>query len=171
MTGRPASGHLAEPLSEVERREIGRLYVVHQGLIRLLGHKLCRKYPLVDRLEIYSCIDISFIKACRAYDPRKGAFSTIFSRFALGEVRHFIRDRGYSIKMPRSVKELGSAVRRLAARGYSVKEISETLGVSTTQIREAVLATSGLLHEQLGWEQHQCPRQTPWELLEESEAS
>ena len=51
---------------------MGRMYVEHQGLIGLLGAKLTRQFPMVDGLDVFSCIDVAFLKSCRAFDPTKG---------------------------------------------------------------------------------------------------
>ena len=79
---------------------MGQMYVEHQGLLRLLGSKLTRQFPMVDSLDVFSCIDVAFLKSCRAFDSTKGKFSTILTKFATCEVRHFIRDHNFAITAP-----------------------------------------------------------------------
>ena len=161
----PKGGWLKEPLTPQESKRIGQLYVRHQGLIRLLGSKLTRQFPMVDKLDVFSCIDVAFIKSCRAFDPSKGKFSTIFTRFASGEVRHFIRDHNWQIKAPGPMRELSRAAKQLLNQGHSLTEASELLGADPSSIVEAMKATAEVFHEVAGWEHHQCPRATPMEQL------
>ena len=144
---------------------MGEMYVEHQGLIRLLGSKMTRQFPMVDVLDIFSCIDVAFLKSCRAYDPKRGKFSTIFTRFASGEIRHFIRDHNWQIKAPVAVRELSRTAQQLLSSGQSIERVSELLGVTTTSIEEALCATTAVSHEIADWEHHQCPTATPMERL------
>lgn len=176
LLGQPASdapkgGWLAEPLSKQEQREMRRLYVEHQGLIRLMGAKMTRKYPMVEALDVYSCIDVAFMKSCRAHNPDKGKFSTIFTSFASGEIRHFIRDHNFAVKAPNKVRAMSSSVRRLAGEGHSLPQVAEILGVTEQAVKDSLIATAGMYHEQMDWEHHQCPRPTPLEALIEQEAA
>ena len=120
---------------------------------------------MVDKLDVFSCIDVAFIKSCRAFDPSKGKFSTIFTRFASGEVRHFIRDHNWQIKAPGPMRELSRAAKQLLNQGHSLTEASELLGADPSSIVEAMKATAEVFHEVAGWEHHQCPRATPMEQL------
>ena len=158
-------GWLAEPLTRAEQREIGRKSVENQGLVRLLGSKMCKKYPMVDNLDVFSCIDIAFLKACRAHDSARGKFSTTLTVYAEGEIRHFIRDHNFMISAPSQLRELSTAVRKLAAQGHSLPAIAETLGTTTERVRESIIATTGVAHEQKHWEHHLCSRPTPFDVL------
>ena len=104
--GPPKGGWLCEALSKQEQREMRKAYVEHQGLIKLMGAKMIRKYPMVETLDVYSCIDMAFIKSWRAWDPDKGKFSTIFTSFASGEIRHFIRDHNFAVTAPNKVRAM-----------------------------------------------------------------
>ena len=169
---RRSASHLAKPLSRDEQRKFGEMYVEHQGLIRLLGCKLCRKYPSVDKLDVYSCIDIGFLKTCRAFDPTLGfKFSTLLTKFCEGTILHFIRDHNWHVKAPPRVRQLGQAARKLAAQGHSVAEVIRLLDTSRDELRLALAATAGMYHEQNEWEGHQCQRPTPMELLEAEDAA
>ena len=169
----PKGGWLATELTRHEQREFGRLYVKHQGLIRLIGSKLCKRFPMVESLDVFSCIDIAFIKSCRAHDPSKGKFSTIFTTFAAGEVRHFIRDHNWMVKAPSKLREMSTPARKLLGQNYSLAEVAVMLGVSKETVKESILATTGIDHEIQGFELHECPRDGPMDLLiaEESTAA
>ena len=161
----PKGGWLATELTKQEQQAYGRQYVEHQGLIRLLGSKLTRQFPMVDVLDVFSCIDVAFLKSCRAYDPSKGKFSTIFTRFASGEVRHFIRDHNWQIKAPVAMRELSRTAQQLLSCGNSMERVAELMGVSTAAIQEALWATTAVAHETADWEHHECPMATPMERL------
>ena len=169
----PKGGWLKAPLSKAEQRQMGKMYVEHQGLIRLLGAKLTRQFPMVDSLDVFSCIDVAFLKSCRAFDPTKGKFSTILTKFATGEVRHFIRDHNFVIAAPSKVRELSVPVRRLLQSGHSLEEVAQILGVTKQACKDAIIATSGVDHDIQGFELHECTRPGPMDLLvaEEQAAS
>lgn len=167
----PKGGWLAEPLSAQEQKHISQMYVEHHGLIKLLGAQLTRRFPMVDSLDVFSCIDIAFIKSCRAYDESKGKFSTIFTKFATGEIRHFIRDHNFMISAPSSVRELSVSVRKLAALGHTLAEISDLLQVTKQQCKDAIVATAGISHDIQGFELHQCERLGPMDVLIANESS
>lgn len=167
---RRSKNHLAKPLTAEERRRFGEMYVEHQGLIRLLGVKMCRKYKAVDKLDVYSCIDLAFLRTCRAFDPTLGfKFSTLLTRFCEGAIMKFIRDHNWHVKAPGAVRERGQAVRKLAAKGHSIAEVMQILNITRDELRLSLLATAGIYHEQNAWEGHACQRLTPMEELEQAE--
>lgn len=168
---RPRTGYLSTPLSQDEQRRVAQLYREHQGLIRLLGRKLCRKYMFLASDDIFSCIDSAFIKVCRAWNPEKGRFSTLLTVFAEGEVLHFVRDSNWTVKAPGAVRRVGQLARRMAERGCSRVEIMAQLGLSEDKLKLALIATEPTGHDTRDWEWHVCPRATPWEVLEAEEAA
>jgi DNA-directed RNA polymerase specialized sigma subunit len=161
------TGYLATPLTPAEQREVAHLYKRHKGLINLMGRKMCRKYNYVAPDDLFSCIDIAFIKTCRAWDPKKGTFSTLLTVFSEGEIRHFIRDHNWLVKAPGSVRTLGQRARAMLNRGDHMQLVLETLGVSEQKLREALVATRPTEHEIKGFDLHVCPRPTPWDLLDD----
>jgi DNA-directed RNA polymerase specialized sigma subunit len=164
------TGYLATPLTRDEQRRVANLYKEHRGLINLMGRKMCRKYNYVSPEDLFSCIDIAFIKTCRAWDPKKGTFSTLLTVFSEGEIRHFIRDHNWMIKAPGTVRILGQRARALIKRGDRMEDILLELNVTETKLREALDATNSVDHEIKDFCLHLCPRPTPWEQLEQDEA-
>ena len=61
--------------------------------------------------------------------PARTRFSTILTKFATGEVRHFIRDHNFAITAPSKVRELSVPVRRLINNGRT-DEVAQILGVT-----------------------------------------
>jgi DNA-directed RNA polymerase specialized sigma subunit len=45
---------------------------------------------------------VSIILAARRYEPERGGFRPFARRYANGEVHHFLRGRGFLIKVPPS---------------------------------------------------------------------
>ena len=169
-TKRQRTGYLAEPLSADERDHITEMYRKHRGLVRLLGRKLCAKYPFVRAEDIFSNIDTAFIKTCRAWDPTRGTFSTLLTIFAEGDTLHFIRDNNWLIKAPGNVRRKGQIARRLLERGFTSHHICTELEITETQLKLALFATQPTDHDVKGFDLHICPRPTPWETLEEDES-
>lgn len=162
-----AKGHLSQPFSPEERAECQRAYVRHQGLLRTLGQQFCRTYSYLDRSVVYSCIDLAFLKAFRAWDPDKGKFSTILASFARGEVRHYIRDHHGYIRLPRAHQTLLANARRLMVqKGLSVRKTAVELGCDLDLLLELIQMnhtpgnTDRIAHDTV------CPRPGPMELLE-----
>ncbi len=166
---RPRTGYLSTPLNKDEQRHVGEMYRRHQGLLRLLGRKLCRKYPFVTAEDIFSCIDTAFIKTCRAWDPNRGAFSTLLTVFSEGDVLHFIRDSNWTVKAPGAVRRIGQLARKMLERGESMTSIRDELGISDEQLKLALVATQPTDHDIRGFDLHVCPRPNPWEMLEATE--
>ena len=114
---------------------VARMYREHQGLLRLMGRKLCRKYPFVSAEDVFSCIDQAFIKTCRAWQPAKGTFSTLLTVFAEGDVLHFIRDHNWTLKAPGAVRRNGQLARKLLEKGASAGEVMMKLGLTEEQLK------------------------------------
>lgn len=159
--------HLGNPLTREEQRRFGRMYATNIGLVKMFGGKLIRKFGhCMAREDIFSCVDVGFLKACKAWDPEKGKLSTIFWSFALGECLHFLRSNNWSIKAPHKMRLLGNNARKLMALGWDGAAICQELACSKQDLKDALVATSGVQHEIKGFDLHVCPRMTPWELLE-----
>lgn len=145
---------------------MGRLYREHYGLIRLMGRKMCKKYSYVSTSDIFSCIDIAFIRTCRAWDPAKGTFSTLLTVFCDGEIRHFIRDHNWLLKAPGTVRTLGQRARTLLKKGHRPAAVLAALNITEEKLDDALRATASTCHEIKDFSLHICPRPTPWDALE-----
>lgn len=167
----PARGYLSTPLTREEQRTITRLYREHGGLVKHMGRKMSRKYASLHREDIFSCIDIAFIKTCRAWDANKGKFSTLLGVFCEGEIRHFIRDHNWVIKAPGTVRTLGLRARYLLNAGQTRAQVCEVLALTPETLRQALFAIQSIDHEIHNFKWHLCPRPTPWEVLENSETT
>lgn len=153
-----------------EQRFVARMYRDHQGLLRLLGRKLCRKYPYVDSSDVFSCIDTGFLKTCRAWKPEKGTFSTLLTVFCEGDILHFIRDHNWLVKAPGNVRRIGQLARKMLDRGESTRTILHQLEVTEEQLKLALVATQPTDHDIRGFDLHLSHHPTPWEVLEAEES-
>jgi len=165
----PRTGYFATPLTGDERRRIASMYREHQGLLRMMGRKLLRKYPYVNTDDIFSAIDTAFIKTCRAWEPNKGTFSTLLTVFCEGEILHWIRDNNWLVRAPGSVRRIGQLARRMLDKGATTGDVLSELGISDEQLKLALIATQPTDHDIRGFDLHVCPRPTPWEHVMECE--
>ena len=116
----------------------------------LLVHSICRRFAGrgIEYDDLFQVGCIGLVKAVDNFDEDRGLqFSTYAVPVIMGEVRRMFRDGG-SIKVSRSVKELGLKISRQResletklGREATVSELAEFLGVTAEEITEAVCAT------------------------------
>ena len=117
-----------------------RLVASHLPLV----HRLCRRFrdcgePLEDLVQVGS---IGLLKAAKKYDPDRGfSFITYAVPVIVGEIKNYLRDHGWAVKVPRKVQKQKLAVQR------AVEKLGHTLGRSPT-IMEIAEAT-GLSQEEV----------------------
>jgi RNA polymerase sigma-B factor len=135
--------HAAEP-SEATREELVRRFMP-------LAQRLARRYaggaePLDDLFQVAS---LGLVKAIDRYDPSRG---TTFSTFAvptiLGELKRHFRDRGWSLRVPRSTQErtlrVDKALEELPGRlgrTPTVKDVARWLEIDEDEVLEAMHAS------------------------------
>lgn len=115
-----------------------------------LVHHLARRYrdrgeSLEDLVQIGT---VGLIKSVDRFDPDKGVeFSTYASPTIIGEIKRHFRDHTWAVRVPRRLQELTAAVTattdaltRQLGRSPTVREIAESLGVSTDDVLEALEA-------------------------------
>jgi hypothetical protein len=165
-----AKRHLAEPFTREEQRRFGRMYADNVRLVRKFAGRLRQQYGhCIAAEDINSCCDLAFLKACRAWDPAKGALSTIFWQFARGEVLHFLRGANWGISATHRARELGLQARRLLDAGMTLQAVCQELSCSAEDVHHSLVATAGMAHDTMGFDLHMCNRPTPWEVLEAAE--
>ena len=124
-----------------------------------LVHHLARRYgrasePLEDLVQVGS---IGLLGAIDRYDPASG---TAFSSFAvptiLGEIRRHFRDRTWSVRVPRSLKELAADARdaadafeRREGRIPTAAELAADLGTDVERLLEARYAAAAQFPDSL----------------------
>ncbi|WLR51062.1 RNA polymerase sigma factor SigB [Bacillus tianshenii] len=116
----------------------------YQGLVESLARKYSRGKSIHDDLVQVGMLGL--LAAIRRYDS---TFGKSFESFAvptiIGEIKRFIRDKTWSVHVPRRIKELGpklkKAVEELTTdlqRSPKVYEIAEHLGVTEEEILETM---------------------------------
>ena len=91
---------------------------------------------------------MALIKAVERFDPEVGVtFKTFANRTIEGELKRLLRDRGWSVRPPRSLQELAVQARRLEpqltqelGRAPRVADLAERLEESTDRVLEALAA-------------------------------
>ncbi len=109
---------------------------------------LIRKYlgKGVDYDDLYQVGALALVQAVDRFDPDKGfEFSTFATPTILGEIKKYFRDKQWSLKVPRRLKEIAAKVQdakeNLATklqRQPTIAEISEETGLPEDQIIEAL---------------------------------
>ncbi len=100
----------------------------------------------LEREDLRQVALIGLVKAVDRFDPEHGAsFATFARRFITGEIRHHFRDRGWELRVPRSVKQLHSrlpsARQELTAKlgqEPTPAELAEYLDCSIDDVLEAI---------------------------------
>ncbi len=85
---------------------------------------------------------LGIIQAARRYSPERGSFRPYARTYANGEVYHYLRDKGFLIKVPASWRELFARGQKLIRLGTDAAEVPERLGLNAERWREIIEACS-----------------------------
>ena len=109
---------------------------------------LIRKYlgQGVDYDDLYQVGALALVSAVERFDPEKGfEFKSFATPTILGEIKKYFRDKQWSLKVPRRMKEISSKVQEVKdqlttslGRAPTLEEISEHTGFSHEQIMQAM---------------------------------
>jgi RNA polymerase sigma-B factor len=118
----------------------------HLPLVRALARRYAgRGAELDDLLQVGA---LGLIKATDRFDPRRGvAFASFAAPTIEGEIRHHLRDRTSSLRIPRELQAMSGKLRRcrdeLAAalgRAPTVPELAEALAADERDVEQALAA-------------------------------
>ncbi len=126
---RPVNPHAAANALALQHRDIAA--TVAGNISRRTGH------PKEDLEQIAM---LGIIQAARRYSPQRGAFRPFARTYANGEVYHYLRDKGFLIKVPASWRELHARGLKLIRFGVEPSEVPGKLGVTAERWREMVEA-------------------------------
>ncbi|MCI2146713.1 MAG: SigB/SigF/SigG family RNA polymerase sigma factor [Clostridiales bacterium] len=109
---------------------------------------LIRKYlnKGVDYDDLYQVGALALVQAVERFDPSRGfEFSSFATPTILGEIKKYFRDKQWSLKVPRRLKEIASKVQKAKEELYSqnhkqptISEIAEFTGYTEEQIIESM---------------------------------
>jgi DNA-directed RNA polymerase specialized sigma subunit len=81
---------------------------------------------------------LGILQAARRYSPERGSFRPYARTYANGEVYHYLRDKGFLIKVPPSWRELHARGQKLLRLGTAAADVPEQLGINTQRWAEIV---------------------------------
>ncbi len=128
---RPVNPHAAANALALQHRDIAK--TVAGNISRRTGHPK-------DDLEQIAMLGI--LQAARRFSPERGSFRPYARTYANGEVYHYLRDKGFLIKVPASWRELYARGQKLLRLGTAVDEVPGRLGVSVEQWNEIAIASN-----------------------------
>lgn len=109
---------------------------------------LIRKYlgKGVEYDDLYQVGALALVSAVERFDPDRGfEFSSFATPTILGEIKKYFRDKQWSLKVPRRLKEMAAKVQETRDKLYNeyhrrptIEEIAEATGFSAEQIIEAM---------------------------------
>src|SRR5580704_11990464 len=123
----------------------------YQGLAYSLAGRFRRPGEDLDDLNQVALIGL--MKAVDRFDPGRGTELTTFATATiLGELKRHLRDRGWSVRLPRRIHDLHLRAQQSVdeltqelGRSPTLLEIANRLGVSVEEVVEA-LDAGGLRH-------------------------
>jgi len=115
------------------------LALEHLDIAKTVAANISRRtgHPREDLEQIAM---LGILQAARRYAPERGSFRPFARTYANGEVYHYLRDKGFLIKVPASWRELHARGQKLLRLGICVGEVPKRLGVSTERWGEIMLA-------------------------------
>jgi RNA polymerase sigma-B factor len=120
----------------------------HLPLVRHVARRYAGgQEPLEDLVQV-GCIGL--LNAIDRFDPASGsAFSSFAVPTIMGEIRRHFRDRTWSVRVPRSLKELAAAARDAEeafelreGRAPTAAELAGVLGTDVERLLEARMASA-----------------------------
>jgi RNA polymerase sigma-B factor len=121
-----------------------RLIQQYMPLVKSLARRHSMRGELYEDLVQVGCIGL--IKAVDRFDPeRRVEFGAFAIPNVAGEIKRYLRDRGWPIKIPRRLQELRPGLCRCSAelsarleRPPTIHEIAESYGVSEPEVAAAL---------------------------------
>jgi RNA polymerase sigma-B factor len=117
---------------------------LHYPLVEYLARRFAgRGEPLEDLVQVAS---IGLLKAIDRFDPGRGVkFSTYATPTIIGELKRHFRDKGWAMRVPRRLQEIGLQLSRVVSEMYqelgrspTVSEIAERSGLSDEDVLEGM---------------------------------
>ena len=144
MSDRDEVGELLARHAAGDGRASEELVSRHQGLVRYLAKRFAGKGEPIEDLE--QVANIGLLKTMDRFDPDRGVqFSTYASATIIGELKRHLRDRAWSMRVPRGLKQasvrLGRVEQELTqqlGRSPRVAELAEAADMTDEEVIEAL---------------------------------
>ena len=122
------------------------ILIAYKPLVEFIARKL--SFNIDDVPDLIQVGTIGLLKSLDTFDvSRKIAFSTYASSNVIGEIRHYIRDKGRIVKLPRKLQEQYSKIRQYIKiksqeldRFPTTTEIARDLDLSEEDVLESMEA-------------------------------
>jgi RNA polymerase sigma-B factor len=132
------------------------LVEANQGFAYYLAQQYVNRGIELDDLRQVAIIGL--VKAVDRFDPDRGApFATFARPFIVGEIRHFFRDTGWEVHVPRPVKEASQRVRaaseslrRRTGREPTPADVASETGLTVDEVLTALDAARVTRTRRLG---------------------
>jgi RNA polymerase sigma factor (sigma-70 family) len=113
----------------------------HQDIARSVASNISRRtgHPKEDLEQIAM---LGILQAARRFLPERGSFRPYARTYANGEVYHYLRDKGFLIKVPASWRELYARGQKLMRLGVEAADVPTRLSVSIERWHEIAGACS-----------------------------
>jgi RNA polymerase sigma-B factor len=121
----------------------------HMGLVHHLARRFVRQADSLD--DLVQAGAIGLLKAVEGYDSELGfRFSAYAAATVIGELKRYLRDKGWAVRPPRRLQELclelGHTTSRLTqslGRSPTVTELAHDLSATEADVLEAMEAGQG----------------------------
>ncbi|MDX8046302.1 RNA polymerase sigma factor SigB [Gracilibacillus sp. S3-1-1] len=121
-----------------------KIVLTYQNLVKSLARKYAKNEIIYEDLEQVGMLGL--LAAIRRYDPNVGkSFESFAIPTIIGEIKRFIRDKTWSIHVPRRIKELGPKIKKATEtlltdnqQSPSIKEIADFIQVSEEEVLETM---------------------------------
>ncbi|WP_152655455.1 RNA polymerase sigma factor SigB [Oceanobacillus sp. CFH 90083] len=120
------------------------IVLTYQNLVGSIARKYSKNSTIHEDLVQVGMIGL--LGAIKRYDPSYGkSFESFAIPTIIGEIKRFIRDKTWSVHVPRRIKELGPKIRKSAdelttknQKSPTIQEIAEHIGVPEEEILETM---------------------------------
>jgi RNA polymerase sigma-B factor len=128
-----------------------------------LARHLAQRYRSAEDIDdLEQVAAIGLLKAIDRFDPGRGlAFSSFAFPTIAGEFKRHLRDKGWSVRVPRGVQELSARLEKLSrdlsarlGRSATVAELAQAAGCSAEEVLEARQAVTARRAVSLDQPQH-----------------
>ncbi|SDK31328.1 RNA polymerase sigma factor SigB [Sediminibacillus albus] len=134
--------HLQENPTDEEIQE--KIVLAYQDLVESIARKYSKNSSIHEDLVQVGMLGL--LAAIRRYDPEFGkSFESFAIPTIIGEIKRFIRDKTWSVHVPRRIKELGPKIKKAIEEltsdnqeSPSVTEIAAYLEVSEEDVLETM---------------------------------